>query len=46
MIRLASEAEFSAMIDRLRMRGPVRGWEEWLLRESPIKVLAGPISHW
>jgi nifR3 family TIM-barrel protein len=46
MIRLDSEAEFAAMLDRLRTRGPVPGWEEWLLRESPIKVPAGPISHW
>jgi nifR3 family TIM-barrel protein len=46
MIRLGSVAEFAEMVDRLRARGPVRGWEEWLLHESPIKVPAGPISHW
>jgi nifR3 family TIM-barrel protein len=46
MIRLRGEAEFAVMIDELRARGPVRGWDEWLLHESPIRVPAGPISHW
>jgi nifR3 family TIM-barrel protein len=46
MIRLGSVAEFTEMLSQLRDRGPVRGWEEWLMHESPIKVPAGPISHW
>jgi hypothetical protein len=46
MIRLGGVAEFMDMLGQLRARGPVRGWEEWVLHESPIKVPAGPIERW
>jgi len=46
LIRLGSELEFADALDQLRTRGPVRGWDEWLLHESPIRVPAGPVEHW
>jgi nifR3 family TIM-barrel protein len=46
LIRLGSEAEFAELVERLRARGPVHGWEEWLTRESPIRVPAGPVERW
>jgi nifR3 family TIM-barrel protein len=46
LIRLGSEAEFAELLDRLRTRGPVHGWDEWLVHESPIRVPAGPVEHW
>jgi nifR3 family TIM-barrel protein len=46
MVRLDSVSDFDAMLDQLRARGPVRGWEEWLVNESPIRVPTGPIERW
>jgi nifR3 family TIM-barrel protein len=46
MIRLDRVTEFDAMLDQLRARGPVRGWEEWLAHESPIRVPQGPVERW
>jgi tRNA-dihydrouridine synthase B len=46
LIRLGSEAEFTELVERLRARGPVCGWEDWIARESPIRVPRGPIEHW
>jgi len=46
LIRLGSVAEFADVLESLRERGPVRGWEAWIVHESPIRVPTGPIEHW
>jgi hypothetical protein len=46
MLRLDSVALFEDLVGHTRERGPVRGWEEWLVHESPIRTPTGPIERW
>jgi nifR3 family TIM-barrel protein len=46
LVRIDSVAEFDGIVARLREQGPPRDWEEWLYRESPIRVPSGPVEHW
>jgi nifR3 family TIM-barrel protein len=46
LVRIDSVAEFDDIVARVREQGPPRGWEEWLTRESPIRVPSGPVEHW
>ncbi len=46
LVRIESAAEFEAIVDGLRDRGPPRDWEAWLLTESAIRVPGGPVEHW
>jgi nifR3 family TIM-barrel protein len=46
MIRLGSVAEFQELVARMRDRGPVRGWEQWVVNESPIRTPRGPVERW
>ena len=46
IIRLDSVALFEELVGRMRERGPVRGWEEWVVAESPIRTPKGPIERW
>jgi tRNA-dihydrouridine synthase B len=46
LVRIDSVAEFDGIVARLREQGPPRGWQEWLSRESPIRVPSGPVEHW
>jgi nifR3 family TIM-barrel protein len=46
LVRIDSVAEFDGIVARVREQGPPPGWEEWLSRESPIRVPSGPIEHW
>jgi nifR3 family TIM-barrel protein len=46
MLRLDSVALFEDLVGHTRERGPVRGWEEWLVLESPIRTPTGPIERW
>jgi nifR3 family TIM-barrel protein len=45
-VRLASVAEFEELVGRMREHGPVRGWEDWVVHESPIRTPKGPIERW
>jgi nifR3 family TIM-barrel protein len=46
MVQLSGVAEFMEVVAKLRTRGPVPGWEEWIVNESPIRVPQGPIDRW
>jgi nifR3 family TIM-barrel protein len=46
LIQLPSLQDFEEIVQRLRDRGPVRGWEEWLVHESPLRVPQGPVERW
>jgi nifR3 family TIM-barrel protein len=46
LVRIDSVADFDGIVERIREQGPPRGWEEWLTRESPIRVPSGPVEHW
>ncbi|HJT76796.1 MAG TPA: tRNA dihydrouridine synthase DusB [Gemmataceae bacterium] len=46
LVRIESAAEFDAIVERVREAGPPRGWEEWLMQESPIRVPSGPVEYW
>jgi nifR3 family TIM-barrel protein len=46
LVRIESVTEFDGIVAGLREQGPPRGWEEWLSRESPIRVPSGPVEHW
>jgi nifR3 family TIM-barrel protein len=45
-IRIGSVVEFDEVVEALRERGPVNGWEAWLESESPICTPNGPMAHW
>lgn len=46
MIRLDSVALFEELVGQMRERGPVRGWEHWVVNESPIRTPKGPVERW
>jgi nifR3 family TIM-barrel protein len=46
LVRIDSVAEFDGIVARVHEQGPPHGWEEWLSRESPIRVPSGPVEHW
>jgi nifR3 family TIM-barrel protein len=46
LVRLASAAEFDAIVERVRRVGPPCDWQTWLETESPIRVPSGPVEHW
>jgi nifR3 family TIM-barrel protein len=46
LIRLDSMGLFDQLVNRMRERGPVRGWDQWVETESPIRTPHGPIERW
>src|SRR5262245_28396127 len=46
LVRIECVAEFDAIVDGLRAKGPPRDWTARPLTESAIPVPGGPIEHW